>query len=92
MQGTSLAGRVPAELLLWMFPRSVLGSIWLWVWRALSGRLTCSFSFPMPVDSADPLHLAVVLLTQKQSVAWGWGGEGCTERKPCSRRLAGVLK
>ena len=87
MQGNSLAGCVPAELRLWTFPRSVLGSIW----KALSGRLTCSFSFLMPVDSADPLHLAVVLLlTQKQSVAWGGGGAERESR--AVRRLAGVLE
>lgn len=69
----------------------MLGSIWLWVWKALSGRLTCSFSFLMPVDSADPLHLAVVLLlTQKQSVAWGGGGAERESR--AVRRLAGVLE
>lgn len=66
VQGNSLEGRVPVELLSWTFPRSVLGS------GCGSGRrfLTCPFSFPTPVDSVDPLHLAVVLLsTQKQSVA-----------------------
>lgn len=90
MQGNSLAGRVPAELLLWTFPRSVLGSIWLWVWKALSGRLTCCFSFLLPVDSADPLHLAVVLLlTQKQSVAWGRGAQ---RESRAVGRLAGLLE
>ena len=36
VQGNSLAGRVPVELLLWTLPRSVLGSSRLWVWKALS--------------------------------------------------------